>query len=259
MKYVPPSITETAFNCPHCDVLANQFWFNLHAGLLKKGKTPVRIDEEGIKKLDLESIEDPEKRANTAKQAARMAKGRPFIEENIDAHRVSHLRNINMSRCFNCDDVAFWVDDRLMWPRRGGTQIPNPDLPDDVRGDYDEASAILDPSPRGAAALLRLAVQKLCGHLGEKGKHIDTDIAALVKKGLDVRVQQALDVVRVVGNNALHPGQIDMKDDRATAEKLFGLVNLIGEIMISQPKHVSEMFDGLPKGALEAIKKRDGS
>ena len=70
-----------------------------------------------------------------------------------------------MSCCFNCDEVALWVNDRLMWPQRGEAQIPNPDLPGDVRGDYDEASTILDPSPRGAAALLRLAIQKLCKHL----------------------------------------------------------------------------------------------
>ena len=90
-----------------------------------------------------------------------------------------------------------------------------------------------------------------------KGRKLDDDIATLVKKGLDVRVQQALDVVRVIGNNAVHPGQIELRDDRRTAEKLFGLVNLIADIMISQPKHVGEMFGSLPEGARNAIQKRD--
>jgi len=99
----------------------------------------------------------------------------------------------------------------------------------------------------------------MCKFLGEKGKNIDDDIASLVSKGLDVRVQKALDVVRVVGNNAVHPGQIDLKDDRSTAEKLFTLVNLIADIMISQPRHINTMFEGLPESARKAIEKRDAS
>ena len=50
----------------------------------------------------------------------------------------------------------------------------------------------------------------------------------------------------MIGNNAVHPGTLDLRDDSATAEKLFGLVNLIAEIMISQPKRVAEMYDSLP-------------
>jgi len=97
----------------------------------------------------------------------------------------------------------------------------------------------------------------LCKHIGERGKKIDDDIASLVKKGLDVHVQQALDVVRVIGNEAVHPGQIDLRDDRQTAMSLFGLVNLIAEKMISEPRHVAEMYAGLPKEKREAIEKRD--
>ena len=60
--------------------------------------------------------------------------------------------------------------------------------------------------------------------LGEKGKKIDDDIASLVRKGLEPDIQQALDVVRVTGNNAVHPGQIILEDDKATAVALFELV-----------------------------------
>jgi len=62
-----------------------------------------------------------------------------------------------------------------------------------------------------------------------------------VSKGLDPLVQQALDIVRVIGNEAVHPGVMDLKDDRETAATLFGLVNAIADQMITHPKTVKAM------------------
>jgi hypothetical protein len=179
----------------------------------------------------------------------RAVRSSPFLK--------SELVNLNISRCYSCDEFAIWVADRLIYPAIPTSILPNEDMPDDVRLDFNEAAAIVDNSPRGAAALLRLSIQKLMPHLGLKGKNINDDIGELVKRGLDGRIQQALDVVRVVGNNAVHPGQIDLQDDKATAIKLFGLVNLIVEAMIATPKHIEKMYGELPPSALEAIKKRD--
>ncbi len=155
-----------------------------------------------------------------------------------------------------------------MLPRRGRKGVrnklecplfpsPNTDLREDIKLDFEEARATANISPRGAAALLRLCVQKLCEQLGQAGKNIDTDIANLVTAGLPVEVQQALDVVRVVGNNAVHPGQLDVKDDRETVEALFGLVNLIADRMITQKKQLAALYEKLPQGAKDAIAKRD--
>ncbi|RWM82678.1 MAG: DUF4145 domain-containing protein [Mesorhizobium sp.] len=144
-----------------------------------------------------------------------------------------------------------------MYPQRGEAPPANPDLPEEIRRDYEEASTILDLSPRGAAALVRLCIQKLCKELGQPGKNINDDIAALVKAGLDSRIQKALDAVRVIGNNAVHPGSIDLRDDRATAESLFRLLNLLAEKMISEPKHVDEVYAMLPDAAKAAIETRD--
>jgi hypothetical protein len=105
---------------------------------------------------------------------------------------------------------------------------------------------------------LRLAVQKLCDFLELPGKKLDDQIGAAVKKGVSVAVQQALDSVRVIGNNAVHPGQIDIRDDPGTATTLFMLVNLIAEKLITEPKAVKAMYETLPEGARAAIAKRDG-
>jgi hypothetical protein len=181
-----------------------------------------------------------------------------FPNMNYEGVWVNPSRELALTRCDNCENISVWINEKLVFPITIPVVLPNPDLSDDIKRDFEEARNILNQSPRGAAALLRLAVQKICTELGEKGKNINNDIAALVQKGLPVKIQQALDVVRVVGNNAVHPGSLDMKDDIDSANQLFTLVNLIAEVMISQPKHVESLFESMvPKGAKVAIQKRD--
>jgi hypothetical protein len=255
-RYVSPAVDQIAFNCPHCGALAKQFWFAVHADQLKTDDRPFLATAETVEKFKLTAHIEPDERQFFVHRAERMASGSPFLErrQELTDH---HVHNVSIARCFNCNDITMWVYDQLFWPRRPGGPPPNLDLPQDVRRDYEEASTILDASPRGAAALLRVAIEKLCEALGGRGRNLDEAIASLVANGLDRRVQQALDAVRVIGNNAVHPGKLDLRDDRATAETLFGLVNLICEKMITEPKHLDEVYAKLPEAARQAIKKRD--
>jgi hypothetical protein len=132
-------------------------------------------------------------------------------------------------------------------------------MPVDVKTDYEEARRIVGQSPRGACALLRLSVQKLCKDLRGQGKDINEDIKNLVKKGLPEEVQEAMDSLRVIGNNAVHPGEMNLKDDTETASALFNLLNFVVEEMVARPKRRKSVFDKLPVSAREAIKKRDGN
>lgn len=167
---------------------------------------------------------------------------------------VSHFA---ITLCSHCNKPTFWHEKQIIYPLGGNAEPPNPDLPEDITNDYNEARSILDLSPRGAAALLRLCIQKLCILLEEPGKNINDDIKSLVAKGLPVLLQQALDIVRIKGNNAVHPGELDLRDDRETVGNLFRLVNLIAENRITEPKNIAAMFDTLPDTTKEAIKKRD--
>ena len=168
------------------------------------------------------------------------------------------IYNTNISQCDHCGEHSFWLGAKMIYPYSGTAPLPNPDLPDDIKDDYTEARNIIELSPRGAVALLRLAIQKLCVHLGESGKNINTDIGNLVTNGLPSKMQKALDSVRVVGNNAVHPGVIDLKDDIETARKLFAFVNIIADVMITQPNEIDKFYDEtIPDNLKEAINKRD--
>lgn len=171
--------------------------------------------------------------------------------------RTEHFP-ISTSVCTHCKGYVIWNLTNKVYPISGDAPLPNPDMPDDVKITYLEASSILGFSPRGSAALLRLGIQLLCMHLGCKGKSINDDIGKLVKDGLPEKLQQALDIVRVIGNNAVHPGQIET-DDPETAQSLFHLTNIIVESMISVPKRVNNLYATLPAVVLDGITKRDGN
>ena len=161
-----------------------------------------------------------------------------------------------VSLCEHCKDVCIWVGQARAYPDTSTAPAPNAQMPADAQSDYEEAASILTRSPRASAALLRLAIQKVCLHLGGNGKNINDDIKLLVSRGLPLQIQQALDVVRVVGNNAVHPGQLDV-NDLDLAVKLFPLVNLIVEYMIELPLRTSALYESLPDGARVAIQRRD--
>jgi len=172
---------------------------------------------------------------------------------------TKHIQGVEVVECFHCKQYSVWVNNKMVYPSSGTAPLANLDMPADIKKDYDEARSILELSPRGAAALLRLAIQKLCKYLGESGENINSDIANLVKKGLPEKLQKALDIVRVVGNNAVHPGQIDITDDTATAGKLFVFINIICDILITQPKNIDDSYaTTIPENLKEAIDKRDG-
>ena len=64
MKYVPPSVRETAFNCPHCQALAQQFWHSLRGQKMSDGERPFIIySSDGLEEY-LEKIEDIKEKGN---------------------------------------------------------------------------------------------------------------------------------------------------------------------------------------------------
>ena len=166
--------------------------------------------------------------------------------------------------CQHCKLDTVWKvnkqntrDVTMAYPHQVNAPAIHQDLPDVCRADFEEARLVCGVSPRGAAALLRLCLEKLLGHLGGSGKDINKDIAALVQAGLDPHIQQALDVVRVTGNNAVHPLDMPHEDLVSNVPVMFEMINLIVDERIARQRKMAERFANLPEKARQAIEKRD--
>jgi hypothetical protein len=265
-KHVPPSITLKSFSCPRCGAHADQTWFQVFAHSINEEPYKPRVmTKERLEQFraQMETERDPQQLEfikSFLPTAERLASGFPLLDRRTNDKWVGFdLENIHVSQCYSCQQISIWLNDTILYPPSRFELEPNADLNPDIRADFDEARTVLDLSPRSAAALLRLCIQKIGIQLGLPGKNINDDIKALVAKGLDPRVQKALDLVRVIGNNAVHPGTLDLKDDRETAAKLFALVNRIADDMITHPKELDALYnEKVPEGAKAQIAKRDG-
>lgn len=229
---VIPVFGKTHFNCPRCGAHAQQSWLQLSGRSVSLLDSPLVPDD--------------------------IVVGSAISFPTTRAINWVHLNGFHLSRCFACGKYSSWVGKKLSWPLDvvGEIAPPAKDMPVDVRAIYSEAMAVFEKSPRAAAALLRLAIELLCRNLGKSGD-INGMIGDLVADGLPVRIQRALDVVRVIGNEAVHPGQIELNEDPAIAASLFHLVNLIVERLITEARLIDDLFESLPPGKLAGIESRD--
>ena len=166
--------------------------------------------------------------------------------------------DVEFAYCARCHAWSIWLGkEEMLYPKNISVDDANDDLPEGVKQDYIEAASILQDSPRGAGALLRLAIQKLVDSLVDGEDDLNKKIGTLVGRGLDDKIKKALDIVRVIGNEAVHPGQIDLNDSPQIVRQLFKLVNIIGQKMITEPKELDEMYSLLPAEKKAGIDARD--
>ena len=171
---------------------------------------------------------------------------------------VTAASGLFVSQCDRCSALALWFDDRLLWPRTGTAPPPSAALPEDVKALYDEASIIAADSPRGAAALLRLAVETVCRRVVPNKDRLNDCVTELVARGVDTDTQKALDVVRIIGNRSVHTElQADSADNADTVAKLFGVVNRIAEALCPQPSETEQLYSALPSAERAKIDRRN--
>jgi hypothetical protein len=173
------------------------------------------------------------------------------------------VENLEYSRCVKCNNYLLWVDGKIIYPAVSPAPPPHADMPEEVKKIYNEAKDIVSKSSRASAALLRTALIVLVDKvIGPNKNSLNHNIGTLVEQNkLSNQIQKSLDYLRVIGDNELHPGLIQMdeidEDDYRHAISLFELVNLIVEELISRPDRINKYYSRLPTGQKEQIENRD--
>jgi hypothetical protein len=237
-EYIAPRFKAEGFHCPHCETYAHQKWdriimYQIPQEFKGVSYIPPPIASPKINPPHGIAIDKPSETTS---------------KDQLEAHA---------SVCSKCLQFALWVGGNLVYPSPSSAPLPSKDMPSDVKEDYLEARKLVDMSPRSAESLLRLALQKLMPYLGESGESLNDDIGNLVKKGLPSVIQKSLDSIRIIGNNAVHPGEMVLKNDKDTALLLFKLINKITEKMITEKRELDDLYSRLPDRAKEGIINRD--
>lgn len=167
------------------------------------------------------------------------------------------INDYYICQCGHCKKITFWENKDMVYPSTGNAPMSNPDMPDEIKEDYNEARDIVLRSPRSACVLLRLCIEKICDEKKTKGNDLNEKIKKLAEQGLDDSIIKALDTVRVIGGQAVHPLEMDLKDDVNTATMLFRIVNYISDWAYTRKKTIDNIFESLPDGKKKAIKSRN--
>jgi hypothetical protein len=214
---VEPQLRAESFSCPHCNAVAHQDWYGLFLKPENATEVVVLAPQDAITLLG--GDEEERQRAEQFLERLKNDDITYQYEKYSQSVKVKMV-NLHLSSCSNCNGFLVWVRDRLVFPVRVAER------PDLVAADFEEAAAILNKSPRGAAALIHLCVQTLIP-LEESGEHLDDEIRALISKGLKVEIQEAMGALRLLAYNGA--GDIDLKEDKATATRIFALLKMIVE------------------------------
>ncbi len=135
-------------------------------------------------------------------------------------------------------------------------------IPQQIRDDYEEASQIIDKSPKAAATLLRRCLQGMIRDFwGVSEKRLIDEINA-IKDKVTPSQWKAIDGLRHIGNIGAHMEKdvnliVDVTSDEAT--KLLKLIELLLEKWYISRQEEEELYDSIVTIADEKAEERKGS
>jgi hypothetical protein len=227
--YTEPQLGTESFSCPHCNTVAHQDWYSLF--LKPENATEVRILTPET--VNVGTLRQGDGQRDNIKEIdqfiERLKKTQLTYEYQKHPHPLKvKMANLHISNCHSCNGFSLWVGGLLVFP----TRIDK--TPELVEDDLDEAAAILDKFPRGATALMRVCIQKLVHLLEENGNALNQRVSSLVRKGLEMEMQQAMEVLQVLRLDPVQLNPLESQADRETALRFLDSLKEVLERRMSQ-------------------------
>lgn len=161
---------------------------------------------------------------------------------------------------FNQLELLNTTREEILYPKYYTREI-EPEVPEDHKKDYQEASAVLNISPKASAAISRRILQNILREqYNIRNKSLAKQIDEFLNlKGIPAHLSSAIDAVRNVGNFAAHPikdtntGHI-VEVEPGEAEWLLDVLDSLFDFAFVQPKRLTERRQKL-NAKLKAIGK----
>ena len=207
--------------CPHCGVKSQQKYLNKIYGSYESYVAPKSTPNEG----------------------------------HIQSRYKTSLQGLNSIQCGSCGNYSIYHNGKMIYPIDSSVSKPNEDMPSNVKKVYYEAKTVLNISPKSACALLRLALEILMNELDINGRTLNDKINNYCNDfDSNNRLIKAFHLVRIVGNETVHPGTIDIDDNEDIARAMFEILNEIVNETITKKKKLDAIFDYLPNEKTNQIK-----
>jgi hypothetical protein len=228
-EYIAPRLGEESFSCPHCNTVAHQDWYSLFLKPENAAEvcvlTPEAVDAGTLR----QGGGQRDNRKETDQFVERLKKNELTYEYQKHPHSLKvKMANLYISNCHSCSGFSLWVSGLLVFP----TNIDK--TPELVEEDAEEATAILNKFPRGATALMRVCIQKLVPLLEENGRELNQRISSLVRKGLEMEMQQAKEVLQVLRSDPVQLSQLESQADKETILRFLDSLKVVLERRMSQ-------------------------
>ncbi len=150
------------------------------------------------------------------------------VETKVANEATYHVWTCTVASCPACHNPIVWLsgynrrytgDDThrdyigvhpfVAYPRDGQRPVPT-EVPTNIAMDFEQASVVLDLSPKASAALSRRCLQNMLSMQGYEGKNLAKQIDAVLseadpRKSLPTGLLDTVDAIRNFGNFSAHP------------------------------------------------------